>query len=285
MPPGAYRDRVIPPAEVRAILRRALRRAELEEAARAPGESAGRGHTLEEVTQIAGDAGISEAALREALAGESEPTPASAEPLSLAGAPARVSLARTVRGRPEGVDREKLARAMRDATGDLGEAKVAGDTWSWSSSRAGPRSVFAVVEPAGEGRVAIRIDDDLRARQRWTFVGVGGIGGTLGLAVIAPFIGMLSHGLAPFALCAWWVFIYLLARETYVQRFRAREAELRKLLGEMAVLVETTGARVAPGLAREEMRGARVAEAREVELLGDEEANEAKGSGRAQREG
>ncbi len=282
MPPSAYRDRVIPPAEVRAILRRALGRAELEEAARSPGEEGGRGHTLEELERISGDAGISEAALREALAGEREPVASPVQPLSFAGAPARVSLGRTVRGRSEGVDYEKLARAMRDAIGDLGNARVAGDSWSWSSSRQGPRNVFAVVEPAGEGGVAIRIEDDLRARRGWTFTAIGGIGGALGLAVIAPFLGMLSHALVPFVLCAWWVFIYLLARETYVLRFRAREAELRKLLGEMAVLVETTGARVAPELAGTEKRVPRAADGPEVEML-DDQANEGEGSGRARR--
>ena len=130
--------------------------------------------------------------------------------------------------------------------------------------------------------MAIRIEENLRARRGWTFTGIGGIGGALGLAVLAPFLAMLSHALVPFALCAWWVFIYLLARETYVLRFRAREAELRKLLAEMAALVETTGARVAPELAGKEKRAPRAADGPDSEIL-DEQADEGEGSRRARR--
>ncbi|MGO9713005.1 MAG: hypothetical protein ACLQBL_29370 [Polyangiaceae bacterium] len=245
MPSNAYRDRLFPPREVRRILQRA---AELEEAARPPRE-AGRAHTLEEIERIAGDAGISEDALRRALAGETKPEAAPRHPWSLAGAPGRVSVEKTVRGSANAENHAKLTKAMRSATGELGNAQAIGDSLSWSASTPGGRSIYAIVEPEGDGRVTVRVDENLRGLRGGLYGGIMGGGGGGGSALVVSLVAAVWPGGIGLVLVAWFAFMYLLARTIYANRFRAREAELRTLVDNVAALVEAQGPRVASSTA------------------------------------
>ena len=277
MPPDAYRGRMLLPAEVRRILRRA---AELDEAAGAPHDG-GRGHTLDEVERIASDAGISEGALRRALDGE-EPARRPKRPWSFAGAPGKISIERTVRGGANAASHAKLTRAMRGALGELGSAQAVGDSLSWSTSSVGGRSVSALVEPDGEGRVTIRVDENLRSLRGALFGGIMGGAGGGGFGLVVGLVAALAQpALMPLALFAWVFLCYLVARSIYVNRFRAREAEVQKLVDEVAALIETPGARVAADEGA--VAGARVLEARGEEVVeedgGGEGEEERKGAG------
>jgi hypothetical protein len=272
VPPNAYRDRMFPPAEVRRILRRA---AELDEASRLPDQAGrGRGHSLEEIERLAGDVGISQSALSRAIAGETAIAPAPPGAFSLAGAPARIAIEETVRGTVSAANHAQLTKAMRGALNELGSAQAVGDSLSWSVSTARGRTVYAIVEPDGDGKVTVRVEENLARLRSSIFGGIGGGLGGGGLGVIAPLIATLSSSFMPVALFSWALFVYLVAREMYVARFRTREKELRKLVTDVAALVEGAGPRVAAGTEeRAEPRGARVVDPEREEVAADEEAD------------
>jgi hypothetical protein len=282
MPPNAYRDRMFPPAEVRRILRRA---AALEDSARTPGEAGrGRGHTLDELERIAGDAGISAEALGRAIAGEAEAALAPEQPWFLAGAPERIVVERTVPGEADAASHTKLTKAMRNALGELGSAQVVGDALSWSSATPGGRRVYAVIEREGDGRVTIRVDENLRRLRGAIVQAIGGVVGAGGLAIIAPLVAILSAKLIPFALVAWALVVYLVVRATYRNRYRAREKELQAVAGEVAALVEATGPRVGAGDAdRAQAPRGRVAEGRSDEAAADDGDEEVEGNSDSRR--
>jgi len=238
MPGGAYRDRMFPAAEVRRILRQA---AELDEAAREPGAS-GRGHTLEEIERIAHDAGISEAALQRAVAGETAPVRAPGRTFLPVPSPAFAAVERTVRGELVAARHDELVTAMRSAVGVLGEARSSGDALHWSSAGTGGRRVYAVVEPAAGGRVTVRAEEDLRAVR-------GGIfSGTLALTLLLcfPLLALLARvpNGVPAVLLGWLVVAYAVAWIRYGRRFARREAQLHALV---ASVVGVVGGRTAPG--------------------------------------
>lgn len=240
MPESAYRDRIFPPDEVRRILRRA---AELEDATRPP-RGAGRGHTLEEIERIAGDAGISQDALNRALAGEDVARRSAARAWSFAGAPARVSVERSVVGHVSAASHGKLAKIMRKTVGELGNAQVLGDSLSWSHSMQGGRSVYAIVEPDSDGTVTVRIDENLRGLQGGLYGGIMGGGGGGGFSLVAALMAQIAPNLIPIAFAAWMVAMYLLARTIYVRRFRAREQELGQIADEIAASIAAGDVRV-----------------------------------------
>lgn len=114
----------------------------MDEAAR-PVRQGGRAHTLEEIERISTDAGISEAALQRALVGETAPARRLRQPWSLAGAPRSLSVERTVRARATSATHAKVVKAMRSAIGEFGSAQTVGESFSWSVSTPGARSVSA----------------------------------------------------------------------------------------------------------------------------------------------
>jgi hypothetical protein len=243
MPSGPYRDRVFPPAEVRRILRRA---AEIEDAGAGRARSAsGRGHSAEEIERIAADAGISPDALARAIDGEVAPPSGAKMSVHLAGAPDHVTIARTVRGVIGDGGAGDLARVMRAAVGDLGAVQVDGRALTWSTSGRSGRIVHAVVERAGEGEVSIRVDENLRpyrARHTSIAAAIGGIGMCI---LVAPIAAVLGPGAIPAFLLVWFLLVVGLARSKYAVAFRAREAELRDVAGEIAGFLRTSGPRVA----------------------------------------
>jgi hypothetical protein len=275
MPPNAYRDRVFPPDEVRRILRRA---AELEDAARPP-RGAGRGHTLDEIECIAGDAGISEAALTRALSGHEVPPATSRAPWTFAGAPGRVSVERSVPGTVSPASHGRLAKVMRGAIGELGNAQMIGDSLSWSASTPGGRSVYAVVEPEASGRVTIRVEENLRNLRGGIYGGIMGGGGGGGFSLVAALMSAVAPQLIPVALVAWILAMYALARGIYGNRFRAREAELRGLADEISAIVAEPGIRV--GEAEVSATGARAAGAADLDHDDDPDSSASNRSRRA----
>jgi hypothetical protein len=272
MPSNAYRDRVFPPAEVRRILRHA---AELDEVEQAPGDT-GRGHTLEEIERIAGDAGITEAALRRAIAGEVRQARAPRRRFLFVPAHATLSVEQTARGAVHAARHEELARAIRRAIGVPGEARSAGEALGWSSSAIGGRKVHAIVEPTADGRVTVRVDEDLRSLRGTIFSGSLAVG----LLLFLPIIALVSHEGAPYALLGWLFVGYLAAWIQYERVFAAREAQLRALVDEVVSVVTAPGARVA---ADDEALGeARIASQEEPE--DEERADEAKGPSARRRQ-
>ncbi|HEY2513948.1 MAG TPA: hypothetical protein VGI39_23940, partial [Polyangiaceae bacterium] len=157
MSSNAYRDRTFAAAEVRRILRHA---AEIDEATQAPG-GGGRGHSFEEIQRIAGDAGISEDALRRAIAGEVGPSVAPKQTFSLTLPPQMLAVEDTMRGAIDPSSHDAIARAIRDAVGVLGDLREVGNGLRWSSRFTGRRNVQALIEPTGDGRVTVRVDEDL----------------------------------------------------------------------------------------------------------------------------
>jgi hypothetical protein len=229
MPSNAYRDRAFLPAEVRRILRRA---AEFDDLAQAP-SAAGRGHTLEEIERIAGDAGISETALRRAIAGEEAPGRTRRRTFSLAPAPASLSVARTSRGLIHTARHEELARAIRSAVGMIGDARSTGSALRWSSSTMGGRNVQALVEPVGGGRVSVRVDEDLRSLRGTIFSGT--FAG--GLLLFLPIIAFFAHAGVPYILFGWLISAYLAGWILYGRRVAAREAQLEAVAAEILAVV------------------------------------------------
>ena len=80
-----------------------------------------------------------------------------------------------MRGSVSAVNHGMLARAMRTAVGELGTAQVVGDSLSWSATSSGGRNVYAVVEPEGDGRVVVRVDENLRGLRGGLFGGIMGV--------------------------------------------------------------------------------------------------------------
>ncbi len=142
---------------------------------------------------------------------------------------------------------------MRVAVGVLGDARSTGDALSWSTSPAAGRSVHAIVEPAGEGKLTVRADENLRPL-RGAIVSTSLAGMMLVLVAVLAFF---PH-VAPFALAGWLIASYVVARARYGMRFETREAELRALVDDVAALASVGPTRVAPGI--EEHAGQRVAE-------------------------
>jgi hypothetical protein len=228
MPSNAYRDRAFPPAEVRRILRRA---AEFDDLAQAP-SGTGRGHTLEEIERIAGDAGLSETALRRAIAGEVAPERTRRRPFSFAPAPASLSVAWTSRGLIHAARHEELTRAIRSAVGMIGDARSTGNALRWSSSMGG-RNVHAIVEPVGGGRISVRVDEDLRSLRGAIFSGA--FAG--GLLLFLPIIALFAHAGVPYILFGWLISAYLAGWILYGKRVAAREAQLEAVAAEILAVV------------------------------------------------
>lgn len=237
MSSNAYRDRTFRAAEVRRILRHA---AEIDEATEAPGET-GRGHSLEEIERIAGDAGISEEALRRAIAGEVGPPVSAKRSFSLALPPQTLSAEGTARGALDAANHEEIARAIRGAVGVLGDLRPHGHGLRWSSGFTGGRNVQMVIEPAESGRVTVLVHEDLRALRSGLYTATL----ALSLLLFLPLFGLMKHGAVPYGLLAWPIVAYLAATLHYRKRLADREAQLRTAVAE--VLAVTRRARVDAG--------------------------------------
>jgi hypothetical protein len=236
-----YRTRTYEPSEVRRILRRA---AELQDAEGKTREG-GRPLTLEEIEQLAREAGIDEALVRRATMGDEVPTvgaPAGTKTHPFFGGPGHLSFERKAKGRVGPSNHAQLVKAIRRVLGEAGTAQVLGDSLTWTMTqwgaggRSGPGRVVSVsIDPEADG-VSIRVDESLRNLRAALFGGLlgGGAGGMFG--VILPLALALFHSaaLGVVGCVLWSLAVFALARALYASRVRARTEELSRLMSGVA---------------------------------------------------
>jgi hypothetical protein len=232
-----YRERVLPPSEAQRVLARAL---EMQRAA-----GGGRDLAEADLARIADELGVSEAILRQALAGDdASDTEIPEEPHWFVGAPLRLEFRRHVPAVVGPEDHERIVGRIRRAFRDRGTTEVLGKTIEWTSTW--PRNrrprLRVRIEPAGQGSV-VRVEEDLRSVAGGIFGGIlGGVGSN---ALLWAFLAPLAFGAPPFVtvlLLTAFALLYGGLRAAFGAYVRARRATLARRLDEVAGEVIAVGA-------------------------------------------
>ena len=218
--------------EVALIIKRAAELQQTEQVAEDPAHSM----SLEEVEQIAREAGIDARLIRRAAQGLDRPLDAN-RPSPWAGAPTRLVFERVVDGEIPVDAFEQLVNEIRRTFGDNGVPSVLGRTLAWTSTTAGGRrnsrgrQIDVSIASRG-GVTTIRVEEELRNLAGALFGGLvgGGGGGTTGITMG---IGMGVFHSAPIA-AAIWVAVaggfFVLARTIFGKMSAKREAQIRDLM-------------------------------------------------------
>lgn len=201
----------------------------------------GGGLTLEELAEVAREAGIDPAVIRRAAADvelESRTrTPAS----RLAGGPLSWRFERVLEGELP-VDRyEDVVALLQRTTGDRGEASLRDRGITWRTGESGELSRRLVVVRVADGRTSVTWDEKLTNLAAALFGGLGGgVGVGLGVGAAAPLwaAGVTVLGVGAPVVIAGGCFI--LARSAYGRSSRRREASAREAIDRIALLVEPT---------------------------------------------
>ncbi len=222
--------------EVALIIKRA---AELQQTEQAETET-GQTLTLQDVEQIAKEAGIDPLLIRRAAQGLDHHVE-SIRPSPWLGAPTRIVLERVVDGEIGPEHYESLVNEMRRTFSDNGVPSVLGRTLAWTPAAAGgrresrTRNVDVSVISRG-GVTTIRVEEELRNLAAALFAGLmaGGAAGTTGITVGVAMATLGSAGIAG----ALWVAVaggfYGLSRAIFTHLARKREAQLRALISRLA---------------------------------------------------
>jgi hypothetical protein len=176
-------------AEVRQLLERATRAPKS-----VPARRQVQGLTLAELEDIAAEAHIDVARLRAAaheleLERTARPEGAAAR---LAGGPLRMRVERVLPFEVDETALQRLVMTIGAATGDDGEPRCVGRTFTWTvSTNAGRRTTVRV--SARDGRTSIEAEERYRDLAGGLFGGVlGGVGGGLGIGAGSAIAGTLG---------------------------------------------------------------------------------------------
>jgi hypothetical protein len=176
--------------EVGRLLKRAT---ELQQ--RAPARMRPAGLTLDELADIAAEAGIDVALLRQAaLELDTQPAgPGSRVGVALAGAPLRFVLERTLPFETPARAFAELLPALQAASGGSGQAGVVGRTLTWTATTAGDPHGLQVTIAVRSGTTVVRIEERHTALAGALIGGVGaGVGGGVGIGVGGTIGGVLG---------------------------------------------------------------------------------------------
>ena len=234
--PRRYGDR-----EVARILKRA---AELQRAE--PSAADPEGLTLDELAEIAREAGIHPDLLRRAAAEAAASTPASTLGARLAGAPVTIRLERVVAGELP-LDRfEAIVPRIQQATDGPGTASAIGRTLTWSSQTNDNTTSQQVLVSSMDGQTLIRWEERFTGLAGALFGGImGGGGGGIGIGVggaVGGTLGSTALGVGiPLVAVAG---SYALARFIFRRIVRRREAAALAVIEEIAAYVAQVQAEV-----------------------------------------
>jgi hypothetical protein len=234
------RERQYNEEEVALIIKRAAELQQTEQTEQEPSTAL----SLNEVEQIAKEAGIDPRLIRRAALGLDQPAQTN-RPSAWLGAPTRLVFERVVEGEVPTEEFEGLVAEVRRTLGQNGIPSVLGRSLAWSSTMAGRRraqgrNVDVSIVPRG-GVTTIRVEEEMR-NIAGALVGgiVGGAGGGTSGAVIGGSMAAwhsapISVGLLAFSIS----FFYMLARTIYNGIAVKREKELSELIGRLETQVET----------------------------------------------
>ena len=229
--------------EVALVIKRA---AELQSDASERGESASEGLSLGELEQVAREAGIDPALVRQA-AQDLDTRHNTSEPSRFLGAPSVISIERTIRGEVSADEYEAIVHELRRTFNDNGIVSTLGKSLAWTSSpqmygRHASRQQIDVSVSPRNGNTVIRADQSLRGVAGGLFGGiVGGAGG--GSAGISMAVGLAIFHSVPAAIGVWGCIIagtYGLARSIYGRVARRRGEKMRQVVDRIARHVAAT---------------------------------------------
>jgi hypothetical protein len=228
-PPRRYSEE-----EVRRLLERAT---SLQREEGRPG-SASEGFTLQELEEIAAEAGIDPLRLRRAATELDSGSQESASRWDgVIGAPPTILFERTVPCEISGPGLEAIAFEIQQALGVLGQPSLVGNTLTWKSETpSNTRSLQIVVASRG-GETYIRVEEQLNQLAGALFGGlVGGVGCGVGFGVgMGVGFGALGSVLFAVAFPAGVLGAsYLAARTSFSSVARKRRAVLQDLIARLS---------------------------------------------------
>jgi hypothetical protein len=200
-----------------------------------PAGTAGGGLTVEELEEIAAEAGIDPSYLRRAAQelDISATYLADEAPTLLTGAPLTVRLERTVVGELPESELDRLVPDIQQAADGHGQASLIGHTLTWRSNTSNTERSLLVDVSARDGQTHILIEERLHGLAGQLFGGLlGGVGGGIGLG-IGLGVGLGALGSAAFAIAFPAAVIggsYVMARSIFGSVARRRRRVLRDLL-------------------------------------------------------
>lgn len=148
---STFRERRLPPAEVRRILRRAVEIAETDPET----GTVERPLTEDELVRRAAELGLPESAVKRAIAAPGVPEPSGGRPWF---SPRTVTLEHEIPGELPAERHEEIVEAIRAAAGTQGRTEVLGKTLTWSL---GPTAVPLVTLRSRDGRTHVRVEERL----------------------------------------------------------------------------------------------------------------------------
>jgi hypothetical protein len=137
-----------------------------------------RGLSLAQLEQVAVEAGIDPALVRQAVARLDDGSAGTRG--GFLGAPSEVIVERTVPGEVDPERYDAVLEALRRAAGSLGEPSLVGRMFGWKGQVAGAKAEVAVSPVDGRTTVRVRVDLEELAVGHFMMKGVlGGVGGGL----------------------------------------------------------------------------------------------------------
>jgi hypothetical protein len=219
--------------EVTRLLKRAT---ELQRAL--PVASASKGLTLSELEEVAAEAGLDPALLRQAAAEldvGSLPSAGSGIGVRLAGAPLRTVIERTLQGEVPVAAFTTMVPIIQMAADAPGQASQVGNTMTWQSQNpSSPRSLQILIA-AHTGQTLIRIEERYGALAGGLFGGFVGGGTGISIGVGGAIGGALASAALAVALpLAITTSTYLVVRRVFRSIVRRRRGAIEKLLDTLA---------------------------------------------------
>jgi hypothetical protein len=234
---STFRERPLPPAEVRRILRRA---AEIAETDPETG-TVERALTQDELTRKAAELGLPASAVERAIAAPAALDSSSDGPWL---SPRMVVLEHEIAGELPSERHEEVIDAIRAAAGSDGRTEVLGKTLTWSI---GPQAKPLVTIRSKDGRTLVRVEEPLRGAWQLTAFAVLGLFPSLvtgATAMDASRSVTLSMAVGAVTMVGVLIASTLLVR----RNVRRREAFLHRVM-ERATLAVSSAVE-APGAAR-----------------------------------
>jgi hypothetical protein len=225
--------------EVAAILKRAT---EIRSESTAVTRGSAEGLTLGELEEIAGEAGINVAHVRQAAMELDGPPVARSSGDAWYGDTRRLLTEITVPGRIPEEKYRRVVDAIEMALDDTGSTSTLGGGLTWRSDKAQGKTRLTTVDvgPDGEGSVRIRIDENLEAMAGSLHGGItwgGGLG--IGMGIAMPVSMSLGVPILALGILASTVGGgYALARTLYKRHVAKRRKVVANLMRRLVELVE-----------------------------------------------
>jgi hypothetical protein len=268
-----FRERRLPPAEVRRVLRRAAELAEED----AETEGAEQSLATDDVVRAAAELGIPSTAVKRAMR-EALPAKAVEERGGLFGPPLRTLLEDEIDGEIGPEMHEDIVDAIQVVMGDAGRVQIVGKTLTWQPTMTpqNPPRALTVTVRARNGRTILRVDERHTNLALGLYLGLGlglGLGGGMPLVagLTAAFKSVLISALGFVGMA---LFALFLARTIYTVVARKRERAAGELMERLRVAVRSAhaGPRVAAEAPARARIGAANAEDAEGEAMAEDEA-------------